>query len=379
MSVRHDKKSKVLVIGGGVVGLTTALILQNAGHQVKIVTEKLAPEVTSVVAGALWEWPPAVCGNHQDEASIKVSKEWSLLSYKIFSELSRDKESGVYMRNVTFFFKHLVESNPKDFEKMNELKQHVQKFRHDALLIQEKEINQTIGIKDAYSLLAPMIDTDMYMKWLQEKVMKANCEIIRKKIVGNLEEQEEKLKAEYQVDMIVNCTGLGSIELTDDEMYPLRGALVRVINDGKKFRKLDEAYCISHDGISEDPGFIFILPRGENMLLLGGLAELNKWDLEVNLENYQPIKEMYSRCKEFFPSLEEAVIDASEPVRTGLRPFRKQSVRLERVPNSSIIHNYGHGGSGVTFSWGCALQVLEMVNGLNAKEMLKENLVSVIQ
>ncbi|PKJ52598.1 FAD-dependent oxidoreductase [Bacillus sp. SN10] len=363
MSVRNDKKSKVLVIGGGVIGLTTALILQNEGHQVKIVTEKLAPEVTSVVAGALWEWPPAVCGNHQDEASIKVSKEWSLLSYKIFSELSRDKESGVYMRNVTFFFKHLVESNPKDFEKMNELKQHVQNFRHDALLIQEKEINQTIGIKDAYSLLAPMIDTDMYMKWLQEKVMKANCEIIRKKIVGNLEEQEEKLKAEYQVDMIVNCTGLGSIELTDDEMYPLRGALVRVINDGKKFRKLDEAYCISHDGISEDPGFIFILPRGENMLLLGGLAELNKWDLEVNLENYEPIKEMYSRCKEFFPSLEEAVIDASEPVRTGLRPFRKRSVRLERVPNSSIIHNYGHGGSGVTFSWGCALQVLEMVNG----------------
>ncbi|MBG9856029.1 FAD-dependent oxidoreductase [Bacillus wiedmannii] len=378
MNVNHIEKSKVLVIGGGVVGLTTALILQNEGHQVKIVTEKLAPEVTSVVAGALWEWPPAVCGNHQDETSIKISKEWSLLSYKIFSELSRCKESGVYMRDVTFFFKNLIESNPKDFEKMNELKQHVQNFRHDVSLIQEKGVNQTMGIKDAYTLLAPMIDTDTYMKWLHEKVVKLNCEIILKKIVGNLEQQEEKLKAEYQVDVIVNCTGLGAIELTDDEMTPLRGALVRIVNDGNHFPKLDEAYCISHDGISKDPGFIFILPRGENTLLLGGLAELNKWDLEVNLVNYQPIEEMYNRCKEFFPPLEKAVINSYEPVRTGLRPFRKQSVCLERVPNSSIIHNYGHGGSGVTFSWGCALQVLEIINGLNIKEKVKNDLVNII-
>ncbi|OUA98500.1 FAD-dependent oxidoreductase [Bacillus thuringiensis] len=378
MNINHSEKSKVLVIGGGVVGLTTALILQNEGHQVKIVTEKLAPEVTSVVAGALWEWPPAVCGNHQDEVSIKISKEWSLLSYNIFTELSKYKESGVYMRDVTFFFKNLIKDNPKDFKKMNELKRHVRNFRHSVSLIEEKGVNPEMGIKDAYTLLAPMIDTDIYMQWLQEKVEKLDCNIIMKKIVGNVEQQEEKLKAEYQVDVIVNCTGLGAIELTDDDMTPLRGALVRVVNDGKHFSKLNEAYCISHDGNSEDPGFIFILPRGENMLLLGGLAELNKWDLEVNLENYQPIEEMYNRCKSFFPPLEKAVIDSYEPVRTGLRPFREKSVRLERVPNSSIIHNYGHGGSGITFSWGCALQVLEMINGLHVKEKVKKDLVNII-
>ncbi|WBX81057.1 FAD-dependent oxidoreductase [Virgibacillus salarius] len=169
MNINHSEKSKVLVIGGGVVGLTTALILQNEGHQVKIVTEKLAPEVTSVVAGALWEWPPAVCGNHQDEASIKISKEWSLLSYNIFSDLSKNKESGVYMRDVTFFFKNLIKDNSKDLKKMNELKRHVRSFRHSVSLIEEKGVNPEMGIKDAYTLLAPMIDTDIYMKWLQEK------------------------------------------------------------------------------------------------------------------------------------------------------------------------------------------------------------------
>jgi D-amino-acid oxidase len=42
--------------------------------------------------------------------------------------------------------------------------------------------------------------------------------------------------------------------------------------------------------------------------------------------------------------------------RVGLRPFRPQ-VRLEAEPPGRgplVVHNYGHGGAGVTLSWGCA-------------------------
>jgi glycine/D-amino acid oxidase-like deaminating enzyme len=51
-------------------------------------------------------------------------------------------------------------------------------------------------------------------------------------------------------------------------------------------------------------------------------------------------------------------------VRVGLRPFRKQNVRLDREPGTRIIHNYGHGGAGVTLSWGCAIEIADMVEGL---------------
>src|SRR5262249_42341992 len=92
--------------------------------------------------------------------------------------------------------------------------------------------------------------------------------------------------------------------------------------------------------------------------------EPDEWDLNINLENNEAIQKMYRRCVEFMPILKDAVIDAAEPVRVGLRPFRRQGVRLEIEPASCIVHNFGHGGSGVTLSWGCGLEVVGQVTRL---------------
>ncbi|MFB8423852.1 FAD-dependent oxidoreductase [Priestia megaterium] len=359
-----NKKKKVLVIGAGVSGLTTAMCLRKKGFEVTIVAEKFAPDITSVVAGALWEWPPAVCGYHHDLISLERSKDWCMTSYRIFSELAKNKETGVHMRTVSFYFKHLVKDNEQDFMKLNELKDKVDEFRHDVNIIEENEVNTQIGLKDAYSHLAPMVDTDTYMVWLLKEVKEAGCEVISKRLEGYILEQEVQLKKEYGVDAIVNCAGLGSIELANEYMYPLRGALIRVNNDGTSFPKITQAHCISHDESKDEQDIIFIVPRGENMLVLGGLAEPDEWSLDIGLDNYQPVKEMFDRCTEFLPILKDAQLDLTEPVRVGLRPFRRENVRLEQEKGTSIIHNYGHGGAGITFSWGCALEVAEKIEGL---------------
>jgi D-amino-acid oxidase len=44
--------------------------------------------------------------------------------------------------------------------------------------------------------------------------------------------------------------------------------------------------------------------------------------------------------------------------KVGLRPSRS-AVRLER--DGRVVHCYGHGGAGVTLSWGCADEVVELV------------------
>ena len=231
-------------------------------------------------------------------------------------------------------------------------------FRRDPALIGEHGVSPSLGLRDAYTLLAPMIDTDAYLPWLLDAVRMAGCRIIERKVNA----LNDDLLAEFAAQVLVNCTGLGARELGDESVYPLRGAIIRVRNDGRAMPRIEEAHCISHDGLSSDPGFVFIVPRGRDKLILGGFAEPNETGLDIGLHNYEPVREVLQRCVEFLPALKNAEIDSAEPVRVGLRPARQSNVRLEREPCSRIVHNYGHGGSGVTFSWGCANEVVEMLS-----------------
>ena len=131
----------MLVIGAGVTGLTTALCLRREGFDVTVVAEKFAPDIVSVVAGALWEWPPAVCGAHHDEASLARSREWCMTSYEVFGRLSKRPETGVFMRPVVFYFRAPISQRPRDLAKMNELKGKVRGFVHDARLIEDGGVN----------------------------------------------------------------------------------------------------------------------------------------------------------------------------------------------------------------------------------------------
>ena len=359
-TVNQSSKGKALVIGAGVSGLTTAPGLRRGGFDVTVVAEKFAPDIVSVVAGALWEWPPAVCGHHQDGRSLLRSKSWCMTSYDIFFELAESADTGVFIRPAVFYFKDPIEHSARELQKMNELCARVRGFVRDPGLVEANGVNPHWGVRDAYSHLAPVVDTDQYMKWLMDQVLAAGCRVERRRVAGNLLDMEHALLTEFGADLIVNCTGLGSATLTGDEMHPLRGALVRVHNDGRAMPRITTAHCVSHDTASGEQDMVFIIPRGRDMLVLGGLVEMDEWDLDIGLENYGPVREMLRRCEEFLPVLRHAEIDVHEPVRVGLRPFRRQNVRLEREDDSRIIHNYGHGGSGFTFSWGCAYEVVQI-------------------
>src|SRR5687767_7531368 len=47
----------------------------------------------------------------------------------------------------------------------------------------------------------------------------------------------------------------------------------------------------------------------------------------------------------------------------GLRPFRPEGfvVEAQRVGNKLLVHNYGHGGAGITLSWGTATQAVDLI------------------
>jgi len=354
----------VLVIGAGVIGLTTALCLRRAGYRVVVVAERFAPDITSVVAGALWEWPPAVCGHHRDEASIQRSKSWCVSSYERFSRLAENERTGVHLRPAVFYFRRPVEEDPVQLAKMHETSQHVRGFWHDPGLAARNGVNPAAGIRDAYTYLAPMIDTDAYMAWLTEQVLAAGCRIQRARVGGDLAQREQQLLHRYGVEAIVNCTGLGAVELTGESMYPLRGALVYAHNDGQSMPRITRAHCLAFDESVGGQNMVFIVPRGTDLLVLGGLVEPGEWDTDLTLDGYPPIRQMLARCQDFLPVLRNATLLPGRTVRAGLRPARAGGVRLEHQPGTRILHNVGHGGSGVTFSWGCAEETVALLETL---------------
>ena len=349
-----------LVIGAGVSGLTTARCLIDSGFEVIVLAERNAELTPSVIAGALWEWPPAVSGHHTDALSLQRSKEWARLSYDCFSQLATDQETGVRMVPAVFYFRSPVEDCDDELRKMQEVIPHVQEFEHSADLIDRYGVNRELGVKDAYSYRAPIIHTSRYMKWLRSGLEASGCQFEERKLTGALTDSAEMLRGEFQVSVILNCSGLGSIELAEDEMQPLRGALLRILNDGSEFPRIDSAHCVAHDDNSQHQQMVYIIPRGRDHLLLGGIAEAGEWDTDICINTHSPIAGILTRCQEFMPALKDMRIDESDPVRVGLRPYRAQNVRLEQESGHPIIHNYGHGGSGFSFSWGCAEEVVEL-------------------
>ena len=144
------------------------------------------------------------------------------------------------------------------------------------------------------------------------------------------------------------------------------GAILKVRNDGSLMPKLNHSMSLTDkifDSEQADQDFIYILPRNDDKLWLGGLVQPNQWDLNINLK-YPPVRRMFEKLKEFFPPLRNYGDDDVEEVLVGLRPGRKGgNIRLEWDPvSSSVLHNYGHGGAGFTLSWGCAKEVGAMVD-----------------
>lgn len=382
---------RVLVVGGGVTGLVTAWVLLDNGYHVTVISKEWASygkqqRLTSQIAGALWEYPPAVCGQHTDAISLQHSKRWSMIAYHIWDAIAATEElaklSGVRMKGADFFFPAPVEQDPAQMSKMLEIMSSgVRGFRRDASIIKDRGIDPSYGAVDAYEHLAPVIDTDQSMKWLTWLVEQKGAELITRTIKGDLFHQESTLRAEYNVDVIINATGLAGTELAgDSSCYPIRGAIIRVLNNGTDFPKLDHALTITADPVHGFSEFVFMVPRNDDILLIGGFAESHAAELSLTIDS-PIVKRMRARCEAFLPGLKNARVDPEYPLAQGLRPFRQRNVRVERelrlrgsadvgnpAPSPSrIVHTYGQGGAGWSLSFGCAGDVAALV-----KEALRD-------
>ncbi len=313
----------ILVIGCGVSGLSTGVRLLEAGHRVTIWAKDLPPNTTSNVAGAVWHPFKA--------APAEKLAEWSAVSFQVFKHLLSTPECGILMRRV-------LELRPTK-EAPPEWARSVEYFR----LATPEELLP--GAEGGHVFEAPMIDTGRYMDWLLRRFQSLGGQVVQRTVTDLSE-------AFAQCSIVVNCAGLGARELLNDrDLRPARGQVVRIKANG--FNRA----IVEDDG---PEGLAYIFPRIDD-IVLGGTYEEGVERLEVDPEQ---IPGIIRRCARLAPQFASVSAEDITSVACGLRPVRS-AVRVEAerpAPDRLLLHNYGHGGAGITLSWGCAQEVVELLD-----------------
>jgi len=302
------------VVGAGVSGLSSAIRLLESGHDVQIVSDKFSPETVSDVAAAIW-YPFLV-------KPVDRADTWGIVTYSVLQRMCEEiPKAGVNMRDGREYLREVVNLPP--------WRDDIAAFR----ILEDEEIPS--GYVFGWEFRAPVIEMPLYMPWLMDRFEELGG-TFKQGFIDNLQDLEG--------EVVVNCVGLGARELCDDrESKPARGQII--------FVKQDPG--IGH--FDQQPETLtYTIPRSD-VTVLGGTAQVGDWDLEIRDEDNDLI---LRKVEAVWPDLDRSKIVGGT---VGLRPSRTE-VRLEEedIGGVRIIHNYGHGGAGVTLSWGCAQEVVSI-------------------
>lgn len=303
----------VTVVGAGVSGLTTAVVLCRAGLEVEVVTDRASDDLVSWVAAAIWTIP--------DLAAEEPRASWATRSREVFAALAAVPDSGVsplHQRNL-----YRRDPGPVRWECMPWI----------------ERLDPPTGYAVALGIDGFVIDPRVYLPWLRSEFERLGGEVVERHLVT----------LDDVAGDVVNASGLGARRLVGDgDLYPIRGQVVAVTAPIVTEGFSDE---------SEPDRIAYGWPRPTEVVL-GGTRERGVDDRSVDAAETVRILADTARLD---PRLADAPV---VEVRVGLRPGR-DAVRLERDDTGDrvVVHNYGHAGQGYLLSWGCADAVLDLLEG----------------
>jgi len=314
----------VLVIGAGVIGLTTGICLAEAGLKVVIAAAEPPQQTTSVAAGALW-------GPHLVGKDDRIAR-WAAVTLDRLAELTApglgaNALDGIVRTATGIAASQAMGAGPPE-------------FAADASALAECGPGDIpAGYRSCWRLTAPIIAMPGYLDYLHERFLRAGgATTFPAQRFSTLSEASWQAPA---ARVIVNCTGCGARDLVPDpQVTPVRGQVVVASNPG-----ITEFFV----GTGADHWQLtYLFPHGD-IVVLGGTEEAGEWSRDPDPDTADRI---IAACTAVQPALRETTVLGH---RVGLRPSRPR-VRLEdeQAGGVTIVHNYGHGGAGVTLSWGCA-------------------------
>lgn len=355
----------VCVVGAGVSGLTCAICIAEAGHTVEVFANEEGSSTTSSIAAAFWY--PFWTGREPNHKWYKP--EWAERTYEVLEALSATNTAGISRTSLFEYFSEFMSEDEiqKVIKSMwwKQLRQVAfRDLRPDELIGKSVRNPRFKGgithFKSGIMFKTFVVNMSDYLRYLTHRLAERGVRPQRRNVTDL-----RSLAEGY--DVVVNCSGIGAKKLVPDNKVIAKEGIVLQLTELKQIQDI----FLIHTGDYFDARPMYIVPRvgSKPDIILGGTItsrfpqaqrkafqpqhipfdEAPKWVLEFS-------SRILNDCTTFESELENATV---LNVQVGYRPARHPKVRLKRIGN--VIHNYGHAGGGVTLSWGCAEEVLELL------------------
>lgn len=365
---------KIVVIGGGVSGVTTALTLQLLGYETEIYTTKIADQITDKTEHPEFAslFPSASVIPH----SVYSNQLQNLfeLSQALFYELRKQAFPGLTIRKHFEVF----ESDPgqpgycswmPDFQPIE--------------TINPNEVPHRFESQDLYgwSFNCIFADWPLYFPALTNLYRQSGGNIIRRTLTsGDV--------ASLPAQTVINCSGIGSPDLFNDpvdEQLVLRGHLLHkpgaplITDSGDEIISYNYTPKASvYAGASGAACDVYCYPRKDGWVLGGSrqagcLTDTGEWDGDLmegpsyEIDGIRFPAQIIDLNSKILERTYGYSLSHSEELSAsvGYRYIRSRGsdLRLDRetIADKTVYHNYGHGGAGVTLSWGCALTLASRI------------------
>lgn len=312
---------RAVVVGAGITGLTCAIRLCERGWSVRVVSDDPPEATTSYLAAAVWF--PTRAGPRDRVL------DWGRRTFDELAAQARAGVPGVVMRESLALYR-----SAPDRPWWAAAVEGLRPARSDEL---------PPGYRHGLRFAVPLVEMPVHLPWLAAEFRRRGGTLERRRV-------DSLADAGRGADLVVHCSGLGARTLAGDtSVVPVRGRIVRVANPGLTLSVRDEL----HPG-----GRAYVHPRAGDCIL-GGTLDEDEWDTAPDPAASAAI---LRRCADLVPALRDTEI--LEHI-AGLRPARPE-VRLEAEPATAdrppVVHDYGHGGSGITLCWGCADDVAALAD-----------------
>lgn len=314
--------NRVVVVGAGVIGLSCAVLLAEAGYDTNVLARELPRETFSAHSAGLWL--------PLDLPRTPRHARWATQTHTHLAALEGTAAAGV--RSVAGDVLARRPTVVPDWARLL-----------PETIVPEPLTTPVPGFEAGWTLQVPAVDLPTYLAWLADRLDRAGGTLTRM-----------PLAALPERGIVVNCAGVAARALARDwTVHPVRTALVVVENPGLQRWILDD----------EDPTApLLAIPQRDRVLISAG-SQVDEWDTTPDPDEPARVLE---RVGQIDPRLAQARVLTQRVRLAGHR----DEVRLEvvsggkKTPERVLVHCYGHRGAGLTLSWGCAREVLRRVEEL---------------